>query len=163
MGGSVSTAERWRSLREGTRNACAPNRLRLDENRSNLGGPSTLDCRHDHQSSAAVVAKQGALLRQLIGERQADSGQIAMRLMSAFGSLGGVLSATPEALAKVVEDSSLVDRLAAAKPAVLEYLGECVLRISFDLADVALQQWIVSLFKGFRRERILLCWTRVGA
>lgn len=156
MGGGVATAERWCSLREGTRNTRTSNRLRLDENWADLGGFGAFDCRHDRQSSSEAVARQRALLGKLIGGSKSDASAIATSLLSAFGSLGGVLSATPDALARVVEDACIVDRLAAAKPAVLECLGERVQRISFDLWDVALQQWIVGLFKGFRRERIHL-------
>lgn len=154
MGGSLSTAERWSAFRESTRSACAPNRLRLDENRSNLGGSDTSDCRHNHESSLEIVAKQRALLRQLIGESQPDSANIAMHLLSAFGSLGGVLSASPGELVGFIADNAIVNRLIAAKPAVLEALGEQVRRISFDLHDRSLQQWIVGLFTGYRRERI---------
>lgn len=68
--------------------------------------------------------------------------------------MGGVLSATPEALLGFVNDDCLVDRLVAAKPAVLECLGERIIRIPFDLNDVTVQQWIVGLFSGYRRERI---------
>ena len=154
MGGSFSATERWCSLRESSRNAPASNRLRLDENRANMGGPVNLDCRDDHQSPTAIKSKQCLLLGQLIGERREDSAPIATCLLSAFGSIGGVLSASRYALASVVEDQTIVERLLAAKPAVLEGLGERVQRISFDLCDLALQQWIVGLFKGYRRERI---------
>ncbi|WP_082337259.1 JAB domain-containing protein [Porphyrobacter sp. AAP60] len=154
MGGSLATAKRWGAFREGSRNSCAPNRLRVDEERPNLGRSDTLDYRYDYQSSAAIVAKQRTLLRQLIGESQMDSAQITMRLLTAFGSIGGVLSASSDALANVIDNPNIVERLAAAKPAVMEGLGEQTRRIAFDLRDVTLQQWIVGLFKGYRRERI---------
>ena len=154
MGGSLSIVERWGSFREGPRNSSPPNRLCLDDDRSDLGRPESPDRRYDHQSSAAIVAKQRALLRQLIGESQSDSAQVTVRLLTAFGSIGGVLSASTDALANVIDDQTIVKRLAAAKPAVMEGLGERAQRIAFDLHDVTLQQWIVSLFKGFRRERI---------
>ena len=54
----------------------------------------------------------------------------------------------------MVEDRAIVERLLAAKSAVLAGMGEQVRRISFDLRDVALQQWIVGLFKGYRQEHI---------
>ena len=57
-------------------------------------------------------------------------------------------------LASVVADRAVIERLAAAKPAVLEGLGEQIKRVVFDLTDVALQRWIVGLFSGYRRERI---------
>lgn len=154
MGGSFSTAKRWSTFREGTRNSRAPDRVCVDENRANLGSPDTPDRRNNHQSSSAILAKQSHLLRQLIGESQADSAVLATHLLAIFGSIGGVLSAPPYALAKVVNDPAIAGRLAAAKPAVLESLGERVQRIPFDLNDIALQQWITALFKGYRRERI---------
>lgn len=77
-----------------------------------------------------------------------------MRLLTAFGSIGGVLSASSDALANVIDDPDIVQRLVAAKPAVLEGLGERTRRIAFDLHDVTLQQWIVGLFRGYCRERI---------
>lgn len=154
MGGSLATAKCWSAFREGARNSCAPNRLRVDEEWAHLGRSDTLDYRYDHQSSAAIVAKQRTLLRQLIGEGQIDSAQITMRLLTAFGSIGGVLSASSSALADVIDDRTIVERLLAAKPAVMEGLGERTQRIAFDLHDVTLQQWIVGLFNGYRRERI---------
>lgn len=154
MGGSLSIIERWGSFREGPRDPSPPNRLCLDDDRANLGCPDSADRRYDHQSSAAIVAKQRALLRQLVGERQIDSAQITMRLLTAFGSIGGVLSASSDALANVIDDPDIVQRLVAAKPAVLEGLGERTRRIAFDLHDVTLQQWIVGLFRGYCRERI---------
>lgn len=154
MGGSLATAKRWSAFRQVARNSCAPNRLRVDEERPNLGRSDTLDYRYDYQSSAAIVAKQRTLLRQLIGESQMDSAQITMRLLTAFGSIGGVLSASSDALANVIDNPNIVERLAAAKPAVMEGLGEQTRRIAFDLRDVTLQQWVVGLFKGHRRERI---------
>lgn len=154
MGSSLATAKCWSAFREGARNSRSPNRVRVDEEWPHLGRPDSLDRRHDHQSSAASVAKQSALLGQLIGENQFDSAHITMRLLSAFGSIGGVLSASSEALAHVIDDQTIVTRLAAAKLAVMEGLGEQTRRIAFDLRDVTLQQWIVGLFSGYRRERI---------
>ena len=156
MGSSSAIAQRRSAFRKGSRNSRTPNRLRVDEEWSNMGRFSSFDCWHDHQSSTTIQSKQSKLLRQLIGERQVDSAFIATRLLSAFGSIGGVLSASPDALASLVEDQTIVDRLLAAKPAVLEGLAERVQRVSFDLRDLALQQWIVGLFKGYRRERIHL-------
>lgn len=154
MGGSLSTSERWSPFREGAQHSRASNRLRLDENRANMGGLVALDCRHDLQSSVAIKSKHYDLLRQLIGEGKSDTDSIATHLLSVFGSIGGILSASPDRLASVIEDQAIIDRLLAAMPAVLEGLGEKVRRISFDLRDLSLQQWIVGLFKGYRRERI---------
>jgi DNA repair protein RadC len=154
MGGSSAIAQRWSAFREGTRNSPAPDRLCMDEKWSDLGSPYTLDCWYDRQSSAATFTKQYLLLRQLIGESHADSALIASRLLSKFGSIGDVLSASSVALTRVIEDHAIVARLLAAKPAVLEGLGERAQRIVFDLRDVTLQHWIVGLFKGLRRERI---------
>ncbi|WP_298200759.1 JAB domain-containing protein [Novosphingobium sp.] len=76
--------------------------------------------------------------------------------MAAFGSIGSVLGAPPSALARVLDDPDLIDRLGAARAAVMEGLSEQVQRIRFDLTDFSLQQWVVGLFKGLRRERIHL-------
>lgn len=156
MGGSLSTGECRRTFREGARNPGASDRLCLDEKRSHLGSLDPLDCRYDRKPSAEIFARQRTLLVKLIGGTQANSVATATQLLSVFGSIGGVLSAHPDALANVIEDGAIVDRLAAARPAVFECLGECIQRISFNLGDIVLQQWIVSLFKGHRRERIHL-------
>lgn len=76
--------------------------------------------------------------------------------MAAFGSIGSVLGAPASALGRVIDDPDLIERLGAARAAVMEGLSEQVQRIRFDLTDFALQQWIVGLFKGLRRERIHL-------
>ncbi|MBC2669689.1 JAB domain-containing protein [Novosphingobium piscinae] len=76
--------------------------------------------------------------------------------MAAFGSIGSVMAAEPAALARVVDDPGLVDRLSAARAAVMEGLSEQVQQLRFDLGQLALQQWIIALFKGLRRERIHL-------
>ena len=74
--------------------------------------------------------------------------------MSAFGSLSGVLSANVAALEHVLENSDLAARLSAARDVFVETLGEKVERACFDLTDTKLQQWVVGLFKGLRRERV---------
>lgn len=56
----------------------------------------------------------------------------------------------------MADDPALADRLSAARAAVLEGLGEQVRRVPFELTDFTLQQWIIGLFKGLRRERIHL-------
>lgn len=76
--------------------------------------------------------------------------------MACFGSIGSVLTAQRAALARVIDDSELIERLLVARAAVLEGLAEQVQRKRFELADGTLQQWIVGLFKGLRRERIHL-------
>ena len=71
----------------------------------------------------------------------------------AFGSIDSVLSANPQSLSRVIADEDLIGRLAVAKSVVMEGLGEQVARARFDLADTALQHWIVGLFKGLGVER----------
>ena len=154
MGSSTATAECRSALRQGSGNSGAPNRICMDERRPDLGGLHTPDHWLAPGLSAVAGARQHALLSKLIGGGKTYSSAIATRLLSAFGTMGGVLSATPEALLGFVNDDCLVDRLVAAKPAVLECLGERIIRIPFDLNDVTVQQWIVGLFSGYRRERI---------
>lgn len=74
--------------------------------------------------------------------------------MAAFGSLSGVLSANASALENVLENPELAARLSAARDVFVETLGEKVERALFDISDTSLQQWIVGLFKGLRRERV---------
>jgi DNA repair protein RadC len=92
----------------------------------------------------------------LIGGEFCSADTIAMRLLSHFGSIGGVLSAKSEALAQFIDDPELVKRITVAKLVVMEGLGEQVRRATFELKDVSVQQWIVGIFKGLRLERIHL-------
>lgn len=156
MGGSLSTAERRRALRKINGHADAAHSLCVDEERTYMGGPRPLDHRDTRPSTPEVFARQRALLAKLIGGKCDLAESIATRLLSTFGSVGGVLTAQPAALARIVDCPELVERLAAARPVVVEGLGEEVHRTRFELTDIALQQWIVSLFKGLRRERIHL-------
>lgn len=156
MGGGISTAERWLPLHKGAGDAGSSHRLRMDEKWTNLGSPDPLDYRNGVPSPTEVFVRQRALLAKLIGGDIAVAEAIAKRLLSAFGSISGVLSSTPAALSRILDNPELVKRLAATKSVVLEGMNENVQRTRFTLADVSLQQWVVGLFKGLRRERIHL-------
>lgn len=156
MGGSVSTVERRSSWDHAVRHGAKAARLRVDDERPHLGGFAAFDRRHAWSPAADAVLRQRSLLARLIGGEAHNAEAIAGRLISSFGSIGAVLGAPPATLAEIIDDAELADRLGAARAAVLEGLGETVLRTRFDLTDAALQQWIVGLFKGLRRERIHL-------
>lgn len=156
MGGGISNAERWLPLRKGDGNTGSPDRLRMDEKRTHLGGPDPLDYRNIGLSPAENSVRQRALLAKLIGGELDEAEKVATRLLIAFGSIGGVLSARQAALHHIVDDPELAKRLAVARSVVLEGMGEKVHRTRFELTDVSLQQWIVGLFKGLRSERVHL-------
>jgi DNA repair protein RadC len=156
MGGIFPTAECRRAFRESFGNASTADCLRMDEERPDLGGSDPLDYRHVHPSSTEVFARQRLLLARLIGGELVAAEVTAARLLSTFGSIGGVLSAQPLALTRAIDDCELAKRLEAARLAVMEGLTEKVWRMRFELTDVSLQQWVVGLFKGYRRERIHL-------
>lgn len=156
MGGIIPTAERRRSFREGAGNARTADSLRMDEKRPDLGRLDPLDHRYVRPSTTEVFARQRLLLAKLIGGDLHAAEATAAQLLSTFGSIGGVFSAQPSALARAIADDELVKRLEAARLAVMEGLTEEVWRIRFELTDVSLQQWIVGLFKGHRRERLHL-------
>jgi DNA repair protein RadC len=128
----------------------------MDEERPHLGGTRPVDHRNDRPSTAEVFARQRALLAELIGGELNLAETIAARLLSAFGTIDAVLSARSAALGHIIDDPELVRRLAVARSVVLEGLGENVHRARFELTDLSLQQWIVGLFKGLRRERVHL-------
>jgi len=90
----------------------------------------------------------------LIGGEPEWAEATATRLLLTFGSIDSVLSAHPDSLRRFIDDADLVDRIAIAKSVVMEGLGEQVLRARFDLADPALQYWLVGLFKGRRVESL---------
>ena len=63
-----------------------------------------------------------------------------------------MLAAPPTALFRVVHDPATVSRLVAARPLVMESIGEQVQRERFDLSSLAVQQWLIGLFKWRRQE-----------
>lgn len=156
MGSGVSIAECRSAFHPRAGDRGAARGLRLDEERADLGRAGAAHHRNAWPSPADVFVRQRALLAQLIGGDTAGAETIATRLIGTFGSLGGVLCAQPATLAAVADDPALADRLSVARAAVLEGLGEQVRRVPFELTDFSLQQWIIGLFKGLRRERIHL-------
>ena len=81
---------------------------------------------------------------------------MAGRLLSAFGSIDRVLSASPASIGRFIDDAELANRLAVTKAVVMEGLVERVRRERFDLSDSSLQHWVVGLFKGLGIECIHL-------
>lgn len=154
MGSCLAIAERWLSLCESAGNSGAPNRIRLDEERSYLGSSGTTNCRITGSSAQGIPARQRLLLARLIGGESRQAESLSACLISTFGSLGGVLSARPAALSRVIDDPQLVSRISITRDAVLEGLSESLQRGRFDISDANVQRWIVSLFNGLRRERI---------
>lgn len=154
MGSSISTAERWIPLRQSAGNTSATRSLCMDEKWTHLGSSDPFDLRNASLSAAQSAFRQRALLARLIGGELSEAETTSGRLLSAFGSIGSVLSAKPSALARILNNPDLVTRLSVTKAVVMEGMGESVRRVQFELADASLQQWIVGLFKGLRRERI---------
>jgi DNA repair protein RadC len=103
---------------------------------------------------AQATLRQRALLARLIGTEIDAADTIAARLLSELGSIGGVLSANAAVLSRFVDDAAVVNRIAIAKSAVLEGIGEQVRRTPWELTNIPLQQWVVGLFKGSRIERV---------
>lgn len=156
MGGFISTAQRGRSFCEGARNSGPADRLCLDEERSDLGRSDAFDRRNVCELPAKARSRKRSLLAELIGGDPDFAENMANRLLCAFGSIDGVLSARPECLGRITNDRELANRIAAARSVVMEGLGEQILRTRFDLNDLALQRWVVGLFKGLKIERIHL-------
>lgn len=156
MGGSLSIAQLERTFRKSPRNSRQAGSLRLDEKRTDLGSSHSPYSRDNRSSSTDMFARQRTVLANLIGGEIAKAEETATLLMRTFGSVSSVLTAQPTALSRVLQDPELVKRLGATRAAVLESLSETAQRSRFELADQNWQKWIVSLFKGLRRERIHL-------
>lgn len=154
MGGSLATTQRWGAWCARTEHTRGTLGLCLDEERSDLGRAPHFDYRNLVTPAPDAYCRQRALLARLIGGDYLRAEDSAGRLMSAFGSLSGVLSANVAALEHVLENSDLAARLSAARDVFVETLGENVERARFDISDASLQRWVVGLFKGLRRERV---------
>ena len=92
----------------------------------------------------------------MIGGQHDVAENMAGRLLSAFGSIDRVLSASPASIGRFIDDAELANRLAVTKAVVMEGLVERVRRERFDLSDSSLQHWVVGLFKGLGIECIHL-------
>lgn len=158
MGSSLSITQLERAFRKSTGNSRPTGRLRVDEDRANMGGLYSADHGNDRTSSAGIFSRQRAVLAGLIGGEYLAAEETATLLMSAFGSVCGVLTAQPTALSRVLNNPELVKRLTAARAAVVESLSEKVQWTRFEIANQDWQQWIVGLFKGLRRERLHLAY-----
>lgn len=154
MGFGTSIVERWDAFYSNTQNTDRTARLRMDEKRSDMGSFDSADYRNAWFSTKQEYARQSALLARLIGDDHRGCAAVTSQLLAAFGSIGGVLLADAAALARVIGDEAIVDRLTATRSAVMEGLSEQVRRIPFDLGAIGIQRWVVGLFKGVRRERI---------
>jgi DNA repair protein RadC len=70
--------------------------------------------------------------------------------------VGSVLAAPSTALARLIDDPGLVNRLIAAKAVVSDVMGEQIRRARFDISNRLVQLWVISLFKERRTERVHL-------
>ncbi len=155
MGVIVSTSQRRGSFYKGARAASPADRIRLDEDRADLGCVAFTDRRDDGQSPAAALLRKRLLAKLLGGDPDAAE-QLAATLIAEFGSVGNVIAAPSTLLAEFIDDPRLVFRLAAAKELVMEGLGEQLGRARFDIADRLVQLWVISLFKERANERVHL-------
>lgn len=96
--------------------------------------------------------EQAALLIALIGGD--DAAASALKLLGSLGSLSRVMSASREAITRIVADNGVAARIAAARAAVLGAQREVIRRAAFDLQDVQLQRYIIGLFNGLAVERV---------
>lgn len=155
MGVVFSTSQPRSAFYQGGGAACPADRLRVDEERADLGGPGFTDWRDRDQSPAAALVRQ-RLLARLIGGDTDEAEQLAATLIAAFGSVGSVIAAPSTTLSRFIDDPRLVFRLAAAKELVMDELGDKLRRARFDISDRLVQLWVISLFKERRTERVHL-------
>lgn len=95
---------------------------------------------------------QAQLLAELIGGDGAH--RIARQLLDGFGSLGRIVAAPAEALARQSGEVSVAARISAARDLVLAGQVENLERRRFDLNDERVQRYIIGLFAGHATERV---------
>lgn len=85
----------------------------------------------------------------------ADADQIASQLLSTFGSLGQVLSASGSAVRKVTGHSDLADVILMTKDIVLEAMREDFRQSVFTADDPKFNQFVIATLGSARQEKML--------
>lgn len=156
MGGFVATSGgfRARSASSGDRhgssrlrnNAIGPDLLRLDSTADWDSIPRSLDAR----------GRQQTLLARLVANFEpADAEKIAGQLLSTFGSLGQVLSASGSAVRRVTGRRELADVILLTKSIVLEAMREDLKQSTFFSNDPKFSQFVIATLGNARQEKML--------
>jgi DNA repair protein RadC len=153
MGFSTSALKRRGAPYPLVRHGGGASGLRDDERRAQLS-----DQYFDRGGFASLSRSQGGIvaLRHLLAEIDAaNADHHSARLIKAFGTLGGVFAATPEAI-DAVAGAAVSSLLNTARAAVETSLREKVLRNTCDVEMPAFREYVRSRLQNLKDEALLV-------
>ncbi len=156
MGGFPATTSGILTRRTSVRDRHGPARLRDNALGSDLfRGDSPID-RNDIPRSLDARGHQQTLLARLVATfSPTDADKIANELLSTFGSLGQVLSASGSAVRRVTGNGELADVILLAKSIVLESMREDLRQGAFLFNDPKFNQFVIATLGNARQEKML--------
>lgn len=156
MGSITAIAGSFRTHRTSSRNRDGSARLSDYAERSELLYGANTSGRDNISRSLDARGRQQTLLARLVATfTPADADKIANELLSTFGSLGQVLSASGSAVRKVTGNGELADVILLAKSIVLESMREDLRQSAFLSNDPKFNQFVIATLGNARQEKML--------
>ena len=130
-------------------------RLCLDDERSDISRLSDASHRLVEPLQKDARFRQRSLLANLVHTLEPiEAESIAIKLLSEFGTLGGVFSATIASLSRALGNPNLAELILNARFAVEESLREHISRTAFDTRDVRIKSYLVAIMQGESEEHL---------
>lgn len=145
MGHGTSTYSSGGAPRAAAGNSVGSGSLHFDADDADLLGARGISCGNNKPWSQGASPRQLAVLVRLVRAVEPDfADKLAETILTRFGSLARLLSASPATLTRNIENATLARIIPALRGVVVEALREDSVNARFDLRDPKIITYLIA-------------------